>query len=414
MSLVALLSAAGCGPEPEATEGVSDGSVDNGSGEGGLGPAQEEGEPCEPVLGCATDLFCDEGACAACGTDTPAPGKLCFGPPTWVAERSGRLEIAHLPTQDAVFVDNREVHVRLLLRDGAGSLREQWFGMAAERTEGMLLDLDGDGFDEFAYCYAYASHSCRVLSFEVEMDAWVPFASVPATDSEIDGISPHGGFPGRIFSADPSHDRWSSWLLYPGGAVRGAPLPVYPTDAMRSGDFDADGVPDLAAPVGDSLVVLGLDAAGVGYDVVATVAIPLDTTLVAVADLDGDGRDEVLLGTPAADLLIARRATSGGLTLSPPIPLVEQPDRIAIGDLDGDGRLDLALPDATVPPAEDEPPAFDRVLVLAQTEPGLFERLFVRAPGPLRSLAIFDVDRDGHEDLLVGGPEGIHQLLANP
>lgn len=276
----------------------------------------------------------------------------------------------------------------------------------------MLLDLNGDGFDEFSYCNAYANHDCQVLSFE--SDVLVPFASVSVPGFELDGVPPHDGFPGRIFGPDYGRDRWSSWLLYPDGVVNGAPLPVFPTDPMLSGDFNAVGVPGLAALVDDRLVVLELDATGIGYEVLVSAPIPLDTTLVAGADLDGDGQDEMLLGTPDAEFLIARLDVSGGLAVSDAIPLTWRLNAVAVGDLDGDGRADLATRETTYPPAEGDPPEFDRILVLAQIEPGVFERLYVSVPGGVHSIVIFDIDRDGHEDLVVGGPQGIHQMLANP
>lgn len=396
--------AAGCGSPDPHTQGGSEG--------GGLGPASEEGAPCELEIGCAVGLFCDEGSCAACGSDTPAPGKLCFESRTLVSEHPASLEVAHLPASDAVLADNRGVHVRLLFRDGAGSLREQVFGASAERLGGELIDLDGDGFDEFSYCSVYAIGTCHVLSFE--MDLLTPYASVHAGSSGVDGVPPHGAFPGRLLGPDYHREEWRSWLLFSNGAVEGAPLPIFPTSPVRAGDLDGDGEIEVAAPVDDHLDVLELDAAGIGYEVVATASIPVDTELVAVTDLDDDAREEVLLGTPQAQLVIARLGEDGALTLSEPIPLMLQPNAMAVGDLDGDGRVDLAIKDQTFLPVEGDPPAFDRILVLAQTEPGVFERRYIRYPSDVGSIAIFDVDHDGHMDLVVSGREGIYQMLANP
>ncbi len=401
---IGLLVAAGCGSPDPRTQGGSEG--------GGLGPGSEEGAPCEQEIGCGVGLFCDDGSCAACGSDTPAPGKLCFEARTLVSEHGASLEVAHLQASDAVLADNRDVHVRMLFPDGAGSLREQWFGASAERLGGELVDLDGDGFDEFSYCSIHAIGQCQVLSFE--MDLLTPYASVHADSAGIDGVPPHGSFPGRLLGADYQREEWRSWLLFPNGAVEGAPLPIFPTNPVLAGDFDGDGEFEVAAPVDDHLDVLELDAAGIGYEVVATAPIPVDTELVAVTDLDDDAREDVLLGTPGEQLVIARLGEDGELALSEPIPLALQPRAMAIGDLDGDGRVDLATKDQTAPPAEGDSPTFDRILVLAQTEPGVFDRRYIRYPSDVGSIAIFDVDQDGHMDLVVSGREGIYQMLANP
>lgn len=386
-------------------------SVEGGSDGAGLGPAVEEGAPCQQPLGCGAGLYCDEGACEACGTGTPAPGKLCFEDRALVSDRPGSLAVAHLQQADGVLADNHEVHVRMLFRDGEGSLREQYFGTSDERSTGTLIDLDGDGFDDFLYCTRAGFAQCTASRFEDDLLA--PFARLSRPSGGIDGVPAHGRFPARLLGRNGQREEWCSWLVFPQGVVGGSPLPVYPSGRALAADLDGDDTYEVVAPIEDELVVLELDPAGVEYTVRGAAPVPVDSELVAAVDLDGDGRDELLVGAPQNALIVFGDDSAGDLVASDPLALTLQPTSLAIGDLDGDGRIDLATKDQTFPAPESETPAFDRILVLAQTEPGAFVRRYVPFPR-VGSVAIFDVDRDGHMDLVVSSPDGIHQMLADP
>ena len=89
------------------------------------------------------------------------------------------------------------------------------------------------------------------------------------------------------------------------------------------------------------------------YKVAATTTLPVDAVPVAVTDLDGDGRDDVLVGTREQTVVVLRMEADGWVSADP-----------------------MPFPDVS-------------------------------------SVAMFDVDLDGHLDLVVSSPDGIHHMLAD-
>ena len=132
----------------------------------------------------------------------------------------------------------------------------------------------------------------------------------------------------------------------------------------------------------------------------------------AVADLTGDGRDDLVVGNHHDGIRRDLNSTiyfgspegwSERCTQRLPAPLTTA---VAAGDFDGDGRVDLAFlcrPD----PASGAP----AVRLFLQTglgfEPKRFRDLPLAAPGgPAEQLTAADVDGDGCADLLVRGADG--------
>jgi hypothetical protein len=132
--------------------------------------------------------------------------------------------------------------------------------------------------------------------------------------------------------------------------------------ALVLADLVGDSHPDLVVagraapgrwPVGVASRILTGTADGFG----AEVAIPGDglTTGATAADLDGDGRDELVLATEFGPLRIFRRSGTGVAPWDPELRFAEAARRpipasglkgfwngVTAADFDGDGRLDLA------------------------------------------------------------------------
>jgi FG-GAP-like repeat len=124
------------------------------------------------------------------------------------------------------------------------------------------------------------------------------------------------------------------------------------TTRLALRDMDGDGRRDLLAVDHDGLALRRLHADGTlaGEDE-STFAWPSDTTGWALADLDGDGATEVLLLVDGRHVSAVRADAQGVLAAG--APLLENPQGFLprgvrrvnfVRDVDGDGRLDLVLP----------------------------------------------------------------------
>lgn len=113
-------------------------------------------------------------------------------------------------------------------------------------------------------------------------------------------------------------------------------------------DLDGDGKPDVVTANATAGTISALrNTSSVGtlsfaLHVDASVGPGLHT--LAVGDLDGDGRPDVAVGTDAGAVALVRNVSApgmisfGGVTY---LGMPSLPNTVAIGDLDGDGRLDV-------------------------------------------------------------------------
>ncbi|HOX42512.1 MAG TPA: VCBS repeat-containing protein [Myxococcota bacterium] len=210
--------------------------------------------------------------------------------------------------------------------------------------------------------------------------------------------------------ADGALDVCEIFPLSYAGAGR-TPLGVGPA-FLAAGDVDADGVTDLVATLGEGalpVIVLRGDGAG-GFQPSQAFAGPSSPQGLRLADLDGDGRPEVLV-TSYDGLSVLPNLGGGSLgaaVLYPPLGALP-PGALAVADLDGDAGATLDVISAVW--------AEDRLEIrLNQGDGTLLALPSLATCATPSGLAAGDLDGDADADVVVictGGAEGEAQVLRN-
>jgi FG-GAP-like repeat len=137
--------------------------------------------------------------------------------------------------------------------------------------------------------------------------------------------------------------------------------------------------------------------------------------VVVVGDLNGDGKADIAVAGPS-EVSVLMNQGHGTFAVPvtyvadiPPGPAVA----LAIADLNGDGVPDVVLGDSGLPATEASPGAPGGVSVFMNSGSGaLVASPFYPVGGPV-SFALGDVDGAPGTDLVVGNPGGTPYLLAN-
>jgi VCBS repeat protein len=140
------------------------------------------------------------------------------------------------------------------------------------------------------------------------------------------------------------------------GTFQRAALTNFPTGAYPTGgavaDMNQDGMPDVVTANyhGESVsVLLGSGDGKLGAPSTYPTEVGAQTSNLAVGDLDGDGRLDVVAtnpGTGSVSIFLGR--PDGTLDPAISLPVANRdsaPFSVAIGDFDGDGKVDLAIAD---------------------------------------------------------------------
>jgi hypothetical protein len=176
--------------------------------------------------------------------------------------------------------------------------------------------------------------------------------------------------------------------------------------SLTFGDFDRDGLPDLAAVAKDSgnlAIFLGSGERDFPRRFLFPLGPGEGPTLVRQAELNGDGKADLVVAKEGG-LALFLGFGEGERTFRPAVPVElplagrGSPSALTLLELDGDGKIDLALADR----------AGNRIFLLLGRGDGTFEPLppleLDVGRGPTSILAI-DVNNDGRLDLLTTNQE---------
>ena len=177
-------------------------------------------------------------------------------------------------------------------------------------------------------------------------------------------------------------------------------------------DLNRDGKLDLVAGNHDGFVTLLGDGTG-NFSSLGTTVTGFPGDIVAIDDFNHDGKPDVVVadGSPFGGPNVRIFLGNGdGTFLSVPFPysfttLVG----VAVGDFNSDGVADLAIATVTTPGP------YASVNILLGNGDGSFRAPVSYPAGTsAQAIAVADLDRDGHLDLVVGsGPSGVEVLRGN-
>jgi hypothetical protein len=362
-----------------------------------------------PLLGsCGGDDYCGN-----CGAYAGPPAQVSLG--LVAGNFTGNGHTSVIATSTVLYAPAYNPgYLAAYLSTGVGTFAEPMRTNAgADPLYLASADLNGDGLpDVVSASYdqgtltVFANDGQNPGSFDAPLQLLSPGASqVAILDMNGDGMP-------DLVSADFN----VSLFLQTSPGAFAPPISLYPgggANWVALGDLNGDGIPDVALTDAVGVkVLLHIGAAG-ATTYAAPVAVFTQTAnadqvganLIAIADVNGDGLNDLVItdpgptgcGAPTVSVLL-QNAAQPGTFLAPasyPVPSGCFDESIVVTDVNGDGHPDIVIGSG----------AGVSVLLQNAASPGTFLAVASYAAPYANEVAVADVNGDGLPDLIVGtGP----------
>ncbi|WP_165252716.1 FG-GAP repeat domain-containing protein [Paludisphaera soli] len=349
-----------------------------------------------------------------CGDALEAPNALAVGD----LDQDGRDDVALLAEGELVLIHQRE----------PGVLSEPERAPHTATTPRMVKihDLDGDGAADLIIMDGDADHPIHVRfatadkklgperQFALASPRALAFGQIDGKPGvELLTVEEQSGR-GKVYtlddSAPDSDDRWGRLVYFgfPKGNERGRSLAV--------GDVDGDKRKDVVVTdPANAQVWLYRQAGEAGLSTGESFPGLLGGKGTVLADLDGDGRDEVYVLSEQEKQIGRSRFDEGRLSFPSALPIKGEPVAMALADVEESGKPALVYAARTKPGAD----TFELRAVRAEGRDGFAEVKFGDAEavpiaglsGAPTAIRAFDVNADGETDLLAYSAFGSPVLL---
>jgi len=271
----------------------------------------------------------------------------------------GSMKLADLngdKRTDLVVLGQKELAIFEQQKDGQLAAPER-YALPDENCYGLeLCDVNGDGRLDFVYLCHNTRDAMRVRLQTPAREFGPELAyAIKASRCTLQVLAHGGPKSAATFAfAQENTGQLEVFRLEQTPASVTAPLLRPRVFSPRSGgkspacyalgDFDGDKRLDIA--VGDpdgAQVHLYLRQPDGGFTSAQRFPVFADVRSLAAADWDGDGIDELLIGSPKEQSVGVSKFASGRLSYPQPLPITGKPLGLAAGDIAGDGRALLAV-----------------------------------------------------------------------
>jgi VCBS repeat-containing protein len=242
-----------------------------------------------------------------------------------------------------------------VLTKGAGGYTASTAGSTGSIPQSLAIgDLDGDGDKDLAVVNNGAGNvsvltntTPRAVPNAFVQPAGSPFAAGTAPDAVAVGDFNRDGRQDLAIADQSSEVNNVSLLIgsgsgtfTPGSPVTVGSLPV----SVVVGDFNGDGIEDLATADADSNAVSVLIGSGSGtFTPGSPVTVGSSPNSVVVGDFNGDGKQDLATANYNSNTVsVLIGSGSGAFTPGSPVSVGSRPASVVVGDFNGDGKQDLA------------------------------------------------------------------------